>query len=795
MGTGAIAEKLHAAAGPTETVEYEAIQQQPQDIQIQLMPHQMNGVAFLRHLRSNQAHGILADEMGLGKTLQVLSFFQFTMNLEKGDTRPFLVICPLSVIDGWMAEIKTKTFMRAIQFHGDDNVRQSIGRQAKNGEVDILLATYETVVNDIHRLQRLVRWRGVVLDEGHRLKSNTNKLSIALKKLKTDQRIILTGTPIQNNLGELWSIFNWLYPKVFIQETLACFQDAFSLTEGKVDTLFLQQVKEFLRIIMLRRTKETAGFNLPPKKELNIYLPLTNVQRSLYLEVLTGASGDIQENEVLQTPPASPRGTSMSFSSCDDQGAFDSNSGRSISNVLMELRKICIHPLLVADVDPTEEQPEINVSTLINSSSKYIFLRKLLEEEVVKNKKIIIFSGFDYALNCCESLLAELHICYVRLDGRTSTALRKYNIHRFMYSEYKVFIMATRAGGEGITLTAAEVVVFLDMDFNPQVTAQAEGRAHRIGQTKCVTVYKICTRGTVEEQMVDRINKKVYLASRLLDSATNTSRSAMGSGNIETDSTFMRSLLRHNAKAISAREWSPDQLLTMEWESVLQFCTEIEDLTNTNDLLSPPESPVTPRREHFVKEENHWLSHSSKIQTGLFDGRHFKRPRATLKEDAIHIDVRREERRLNKERIIFDEEINYYVSKESTQCKAWEAVPTSTATSVSKTKASKLKHLKTCMICRKPKNLELCICCPQAYHERCVHPKGNERKTSFCIDCVDLDAIKPVEEHKEFEMLGYEQPKHVEYIVCKECNSSKPVQKRSIDNLHRYHLRRVKRRT
>jgi SWI/SNF-related matrix-associated actin-dependent regulator of chromatin subfamily A member 5 len=348
----------------------------------------------------------------------------------------------------------------------------------------------------------------------------------------------------------------------------------------------------------------------------------------------------------------------------------------------------------VADVNAEQEQ--CDTATLINSSSKFIFLKRLLEEEVVNNqKKMLVFSGFDYALSCCQSLLDHLDIRYVRLDGRTSFALRKYNIHRFMHQpECQVFIMATRAGGEGITLTSAEVVVFLDLDFNPQVTAQAEARAHRLGQTKQVTVYKICTRGTVEAQIMSRVNKKVYLASKLLDNpnSTNILRSVIAPGNVEHDSTFLRNVLRPAIEAISVGECHPEQLLNMKWESVLELCKESEH--HVEDLRSPPPSPLTPGSD-WSEDEKVWLSRSAKINTGLFNGRNFRRPVATLKCDSIPADLMPEQRRVNKERVIYDEEIDYYVNKESTLCKPWEAIPTfATAEISSETKASQMKHLK-----------------------------------------------------------------------------------------------------
>ncbi|KAF4995054.1 hypothetical protein F66182_16414, partial [Fusarium sp. NRRL 66182] len=259
---------------------------------------------------------------------------------------------------------------------------------------------------------------------------------------------------------------------------------------------------------------------------------------------------------------------------------------------------------------------DIDMVDLVYGSSKFIVLKRLIEEEVIKNQKsILIFSGFNYALDCCESLLATMGIPSLRLDGDTPYALRRYNIHRFQnLSEYKVFIMATRAGGEGITLTAAEVVVFLDSDWNPQVTAQAESRAYRIGQSKPVTVYKMCTRGTVEEQMMKRVNKKLYLASKIIDNFTNTNLNMTQSDTIGPDSDFIQNLIRESQKAIEITTFDARDLGDMSWKDVMNLCKKKtnDDDDGVHPLLSPPASPQSTT---FNEHERKWLSNNERIQT------------------------------------------------------------------------------------------------------------------------------------------------------------------------------------
>lgn len=323
---------------------------------------------------------------------------------------------------------------------------------------------------------------------------------------------------------------------------------------------------------------------------------------------------------------------------------------------------------------------------LVQSSSKFIALERLLYHEVTENnKKMLIFSGFDYALDCCESLLNAMSIPHLRLDGSTPYAIRKYNVHRFQNQDlHRVFVIATRAGGEGITLTSAEVVVFMDLDWNPQIMAQAEARAHRIGQEKPVTVVKMCTRGTVEHQMINRVNKKLYLASRVIHDAATASSELSMADSFQTDATFIRRLISHSLTSVTVDPFRADDLKDMDWETIVKSCQntyDAEEYTPTSSITTPP----SPSVDSFDEQEKHWLSQSTSIKTGLFNGTVFQRRRVQLK-DALPESLDPYQRRLNKNRTVYDKDIDYYVDKESTLCRDGEAVPTLT-----KGKTSKLK--------------------------------------------------------------------------------------------------------
>jgi SWI/SNF-related matrix-associated actin-dependent regulator of chromatin subfamily A member 5 len=511
---------------------------------------------------------------------------------------------------------------------------------------------------------------------------------------------------------------NWLYPELFVKETQQYWRDAFSLSDGTVDSTFLEDVREFLGVIMLRRLKQStsAGLEIPAKKEVILHLPLTQEQKRLYLEVITGCVDFVEDSAnddssyALQTPPASPGSEGFTRSHSTNQNARGKRSGLSVTNTLMELRKVgqphsvpgsfgipiltldqvCIHPLLVDNMEKGDDDDEAMIRGLVDFSSKFIALERLVDQEVVRNnKKMLIFSGFDYALDCCQSLLSAMNISHLRLDGSTPHAMRRFAVHQFQKKdEHRVFVIATKAGGEGITLTAAEVVVFLDLDWNPQVMAQAEARAHRIGQERPVTVVKLCTRGTVEHQMLNRVNKKLYLASKVINDVAAGNSEISISEPFESDDTFIHRLISHSFTPKPVDSFTADQLIKMDWGEIVKSCQHTSD-ADDHEHTSPVTTPPSPGVDTFDEQEKLWLSQSTKIRTGLFNGTIFSRPRAALKVDIL-ADLDPSKRRLGKNRRVYDPEIGYYVDKMSTLCKYGEAVSPMT-----KVKTSKLKTVFT----------------------------------------------------------------------------------------------------
>lgn len=556
-----------------QVVEYVPVPQ-PRGVKATMKPYQLEGLSFLAYMYNNGVSAILGDEMGLGKTLQTLALFQ---HLEEcapaqaatSEVRPHLVVCPLSVLSSWVNEArKWVPDLHVTRFHGPKTGRERMKKEllVSKEPLDVVITTYETFVAEEGWFKRVFAWRYCVLDEGHKIKSASTEIASALQSLQAEHRLLLTGTPLQNNLHEMWSLLHWLYPEVFPIDTADNFKRAFDLSKGQVSTEFMNDARQLLELIMLRRMKSSPGvdLNLPPKEEVLLYVPLTPMQRFWYTRLLTKADNamlddlfkDAQVKELekhddeegqlslLEKAAAAAERTEQIVTGASIGGTADVWAGsreiieqavaneadpdvkggawKKLMNLVMQLRKVCSHPYLLKAATP---EPYLLGQHIKTASGKFIVLEKLIDHLLLQNKKkVIIFSGFTATLNLCEDLLMlkganahEAAFRYTRLDGSTPRAKRNLGIRMFndRESDFKVILISTRAGGLGINLASATNVIFLDEDWNPQITLQAEARAHRIGQTQPVTVYKICTSGTVEEQM-----SKYHFPSNRVDMLT-----------------------------------------------------------------------------------------------------------------------------------------------------------------------------------------------------------------------------------------------------------------------------------
>jgi SWI/SNF-related matrix-associated actin-dependent regulator of chromatin subfamily A member 5 len=794
-----------------------------------MKPYQLSGLSFLVHLHNNGFSGILGDEMGLGKTLQTLSLFQY---LEENDQsagviseepRPYLVVCPLSVLDSWVNEAKKWVpQLRVLRFHGTAHEREHLKKVAlgmedargnetahsKNRKASrkagigistlptelgaatfkIFVTTYEAFQAEQSWFKHAYIWRYVILDEGHRIKNNTTNISNALKSVSAEYRLILTGTPLQNNLVELWGLLAWLYPDVFVANTDTLFKESFDLTLGKVNQKTMNDARRLLELIMLRRMKDSVGVNLglPPKEEVLLYVPLTPMQRTWYMRLLTRVGdamlddlfADVQSKErdaVLKETEELEALTHIKnlegqqqLQLDDDKGAWQetatimkqvmareqaeqtgSQNWRKLMNLVMQLRKCCSHPYLLPGAIP---DPYYLGEHVIRASGKFIVLEKLLKHSIYEQKKkVLIFSGFTHTLDCCEDLLTLLAeqgdgFKYLRFDGSTARARRNLDIRLFndSTSDYKVMLVSTRAGGLGINLTSAEDVIFLDEDWNPQITLQAEARAHRIGQTKKVTIYKLCTQGTVEEQMMGRIRKKLYLSAKITESMRNIhgdktqdpASDPLTEDMPQMDTSQLKSLVRRGAQTLSHPEINVTEMLSWDFDTMLQRCRD------------KPSDPLVEATGAAAVDEQQWLATMERVQCAVFDGKRHQREVQAEAKPVLPDTVTREDRRRGKNvTVLLD---GYYVSKESMNCADWEAVPTFAGKNPrlaepKRAKRRELSHEAHCLICfEEAGKLLLCKGCPRAYHYNCLDEQFQGKADALagfycsqheCIDC------------------------------------------------------------
>lgn len=461
-----------------------------------LFPHQLEALNWLRKCWYKSKNVILADEMGLGKTVSACAFisalyFEFKVAL------PCLVLVPLSTMPNWLSEFTTwAPDVNVVEYHGCAKARaiirqhewhasdpSGLNKKTEAYKFNVLLTTYEMVLADSSHL-RGVPWEVLIVDEGHRLKNAESKLFSLLNTFSFQHRVLLTGTPLQNNIGEMYNLLNFLQPASF--PSLSSFEEKFNdlTTAEKVDEL-----KKLVAPHMLRRLKKDAMQNIPPKTEKTVPVELSSIQAEYYRAMLT------KNYQILRNI-----GKGVAH--------------KSMLNIVMQLRKVCNHPYLIPGTEPDSGSVEFLQEMRIKASGKLTLLHSMLKILYREGHRVLIFSQMTKLLDILEDYLSIEFgpKTYERVDGAVSVTDRQAAIARFNQDKSRfVFLLSTRSCGLGINLATADTVIIYDSDFNPHADIQAMNRAHRIGQSKRLLVYRLVVRASVEERILQLAKKKLML--------------------------------------------------------------------------------------------------------------------------------------------------------------------------------------------------------------------------------------------------------------------------------------------
>lgn len=471
----------------------------------QLKEYQIKGLEWLVSLYNNNLNGILADEMGLGKTIQTIALVTYLME-KKRNHGPYLIIVPLSTMSNWILEFErwAPTVIK-IPYKGSVDMRRSLQSQIKGTKFNVLLTTYEYVIKDKSVLAK-IKWNYCIIDEGHRMKNHHCKLTQVLNThYMVPHRLLLTGTPLQNKLPELWALLNFLLPTIFkcCNTFEQWFNAPFATTGEKVELneeetiLIIRRLHKVLRPFLLRRLKKEVEGQLPDKVEYVIKCNMSGLQRTIYRHM-------------------SSKGILLK-----DTGATEKNKSQALMNTLMQLKKICNHPFMFDHIESAfttngayhEASPD-----LYRAAGKFELLDRILPKLKMTGHRVLMFCQMTKLMDIFEDYLKWKDLKYLRLDGTTKSDDRGILLKKFNdpESEYFIFVLSTRAGGLGLNLQTADTVIIFDSDWNPHADQQAQDRAHRIGQKNEVRVLRLVTVNSVEEKILAAAKYKLDLNEKII---------------------------------------------------------------------------------------------------------------------------------------------------------------------------------------------------------------------------------------------------------------------------------------
>ena len=455
----------------------------PAGLQITLRPYQLEGLAWLQYLREQQLAGILADDMGLGKTAQTLAHLLVEKEAGRLDV-PALVVVPTSLLFNWQAEAQRMApGLHVLALHGPNRADHF----AAMPQADLVLTTFALLWRDIRALAAQP-FHVLVLDEAQSVKNAAGRAARAVRRLRARHRLALTGTPLENHLGELWAQFDFLMPG-FLGDVRSFQRHWRKPIEVNGETLRAEALARRVRPFILRRRKEDVAAELPPVTEVILRVPLQGQQRTLYESVRVSADHLVRRVLV-------------------KNGL--ARSQISVLGALLKLRQVCCDPYLVKGLNTPATMER----------AKLALLCEMLPALVASGHRVLVFSQFTEMLGLIGPALQRLGVPHLALTGQTPPAQRGDVVARFQAREVPVLLASLKAGGLGLNLTAADTVIHVDPWWNPAAEQQATARAHRIGQTQPVFVYKLVIEGSIEERMLELQARKLALAQGVLGEDT-----------------------------------------------------------------------------------------------------------------------------------------------------------------------------------------------------------------------------------------------------------------------------------
>uniref|UniRef100_A0AAQ5Z6J9 SWI/SNF related, matrix associated, actin dependent regulator of chromatin, subfamily a, member 2 n=1 Tax=Amphiprion ocellaris TaxID=80972 RepID=A0AAQ5Z6J9_AMPOC len=535
-----------------------------------LKQYQIQGLEWMVSLYNNNLNGILADEMGLGKTIQTIALITYLME-HKRLNGPYLIIVPLSTLSNWTYELdKWAPSVVKIAYKGTPGLRRGLVPQLRSGKFNVLLTTYEYIIKDKHILAK-IRWKYMIVDEGHRMKNHHCKLTQVLNThYVAPRRLLLTGTPLQNKLPELWALLNFLLPTIF--KSCSTFEQwfnaPFAMTGERVDLneeetiLIIRRLHKVLRPFLLRRLKKEVESQLPEKVEYVIKCDMSAIQKVLYRHMQKG---------ILLTDGSEK----------DKKGK---GGAKTLMNTIMQLKKICNHPYMF--------QPD-----LYRASGKFELLDRILPKLQATSHRVLLFCQMTTLMTIMEDYFSYRNFQYLRLDGTTKAEDRAALLKKFNEegSQYFIFLLSTRAGGLGLNLQAADTVVIFDSDWNPHQDLQAQDRAHRIGQQNEVRVLRLCSVNSVEEKILAAAKYKLNVDQKVIQAGMFDQKSSS-----HERRAFLQAILEHEEQNEEEDEVPDDETLN---QMIARNEDEFE-LFMRMDMDRRREDARNPKRKPRLMEED-----------------------------------------------------------------------------------------------------------------------------------------------------------------------------------------------